>query len=157
MPIGTVQWKYYKAVKSLKISLGNLMASLLVFITFVLTQKTKKQNSIKEDESITTKEEEKTNVQEEAQESTKKENDVQSKIESDMLENITQNAKEEQSEDNMLQMPQEEIQNCTQINHAYLLGISAMFLIISISFFIIFQKHQQKRKNKTSKEKKGKR
>ncbi len=44
MPTATVQWRYYKAVNSLKISLGNLALSIITFI--LLTVRKEKLKSI---------------------------------------------------------------------------------------------------------------
>ncbi len=136
MPIGTVQWKYYKALKALKISLGNLTMSLLFAICFVISQKTEKKSS--EQQQINNKQldnnekEESTTTKEEAIKDTLQENS--------RLDNVIQ-------EPNFIDIPENKT-----IMPWYLLGASAIFLLISIIFFIIFQKHQQKRLKKASKQ-----
>ena len=122
MPIGTVQWKYYKALKALKISLGNLTMSLLFAICFVISQKTEKKSS-------------------EQQQINNKQLDNNEKEESTTT-------KEEAIKDTL----QENSRLDKTIMPWYLLGASAIFLLISIIFFIIFQKHQQKRLKKASKQ-----
>lgn len=136
MPIGTVQWKYYKALKALKISLGNLTMSLLFAICFVISQKTEKKPS--EQQQLNNKQldnnekEESTTTKEEAIKDTLQENS--------RLDNVIQ-------EPNFIDIPENKT-----IMPWYLLGASAIFLLISIIFFIIFQKHQQKRLKKASKQ-----
>lgn len=136
MPIGTVQWKYYKALKALKISLGNLTMSLLFAICFVISQKTEKKSS--EQQQINNKQldnnekEESTTTKEEAIKDTLQENS--------RLDNVIQEPNFIDITENKTIMPW------------YLLGASAIFLLISIIFFIIFQKHQQKRLKKASKQ-----
>ena len=136
MPIGTVQCKYYKALKALKISLGNLTMSLLFAICFVISQKTEKKSS--EQQQINNKQldnnekEESTTTKEEAIKDTLQENS--------RLDNVIQ-------EPNFIDIPENKT-----IMPWYLLGASAIFLLISIIFFIIFQKHQQKRLKKAYKQ-----
>lgn len=140
MPIGTVQWKYYKAIKALKISLGNLTASLLFMVAFILSKTTmKKEDVIKESTSTIGKNE----LEDQA---TKKEQEVQ-----EMMKNTIQdNSMENERVENIIQMPEQAVEP-TKVHNEYLLGISIIFLILSIIFFIIFEKRQQKRKIKMSK------
>ena len=66
MPTATVQWKYYKAVDSLKISLGNLAMFMITFIVLVVKNKiltNKDSNSIQENNQIEINEKE-SNVRE---------------------------------------------------------------------------------------------
>lgn len=140
--MGTVQWKYYKAIKTLKISLGNLTASLLFAIAFVISQITRRKENISQDSTTTTqKNEQYVNQVTE----TKKENDTE-----ETMRNLIGNVSNNENLENVIQIPQETIPN-REVNNGYLLGISGVFLMISIAFFIIFQIRQQKRRMKTSK------
>lgn len=149
MPIGTVQWKYYRAVKALKISLGNLTTSLIFAIAFVLSRNTRKKSSIQETTGIKNEQANQDNLQENIKESdTKKENEISK--DTDAIDNERKNIVESEKVENSIQIP-EEISEIIQTNNYYLLDISGVFLIISIIFLIIFQKHQQKRKLNSSK------
>lgn len=148
MPIGTVQWKYYKAIKALKISLGNLTASLLFAIAYVLNgTMRKKENVIKENTTTSTNEKNEIQDQETKREGeTKKEEGIQESVKNMLQDNSMENERVE----NIIQMPEQAVEP-TKVHNEYLLGISIIFLILSIIFFIIFEKRQQKRKIKMSK------
>ncbi len=149
MPIGTVQWKYYRAVKALKISLGNFTTSLLFAIAYVLSQNTRKKNNVQQNIEIKNEQANQENVQENIEESTmKKENEISK--DTNAFDNERKNIVETEKIENSIQFP-EKISEEIQANNYYLLGISGGFLIISIIFLIIFQKHQQKRKLNSSK------
>ncbi len=149
MPIGTVQWKYYTAVKALKISLGNLTTSLLFAIAFVLSRNTRKKSSVQENMEIKNEQANQDSIQENVEESSsKRENEISKDI--DAIDNERKNIVESEKIENTVQIP-EEIPEIVQTNNYYLLGISGAFLVISIIFLIIFQKHQQKRKLNSSK------
>ncbi|MCI8352730.1 MAG: sigma-70 family RNA polymerase sigma factor [Clostridia bacterium] len=149
MPIGTVQWKYYRAVKALKISLGNLTTSLLFAIAYILSQNTRKKSNVQETTGIKNEQANQDSIQENVQESdNKKENEISK--DKDAFDNERKNIVESEKIENTVQIP-EEIPEIIQTNNYYLLGISGVFLIISIIFLIIFQKHQQKRKLNSSK------
>lgn len=142
--MGTVQWKYYKAIKTLKISLGNLTASLLFAIAFVISQITRRKENISQDSTTTTQKNEQY-VNQVTESETKKENDDEA-----TMRNLIGNVSNNENLENVIQIPQETIPN-REVNNGYLLGISGVFLMISIAFFIIFQIRQQKRRMKTSK------
>lgn len=149
MPIGTVQWKYYRAVKALKISLGNLTTSLLFAIAYILSENTRKKSSVQENIGIKNEQANQDSIQENVQESdNKKENEISK--DKDAFDNERKNIVESEKIENTVQIP-EVIPEIIQTNNYYLLGISGVFLIISIIFLIIFQKHQQKRKLNSSK------
>lgn len=161
MPIGTIQWKYYKAVKTLKLALGNLTISLLFAISFVMSKKIVKEANISQEiknELIVQEEKE---TEETDTTTTKKENNLEQatmkntledKQEGSRVENILQNKEENTKLENGIQKPVPIQSNATTpIISWHLLGISALFFLISIIFFIIFQKRQQKGDKKASK------
>ncbi len=149
MPIGTVQWKYYKAINALKISLVNLTTSLVFAIVFVLTQITRKKSSTQE--TIDVKNEQSIQQGNLEESNSKKENEISKDLDSIIADNERANTIEnEEKIENIVQIP-EEILETIQTNNYYLLGISVIFLIISIIFLIIFRKYQQKRKLNSSK------
>lgn len=67
--MGTVQWKYYKAVNALKISLGNLTTSLLFAIAFLLSGNTRKKSSVQETIDVKNEQANQDNLQENIKES----------------------------------------------------------------------------------------
>lgn len=145
IPIGTVQWRYYKAIKALKISLGNLTASLLFAIAFILSNTRKKGNITQEGTDINEKNHEFANEEVNRENETKKE-----QVGQETLKNIVQDTAKNENVENIIQIPKQMPEN-VKIDNGYLLRISGLFFVTSIVFFIIFKKHQQKRKTKTSK------
>lgn len=130
MPTATVQWKYYKAVDSLKISLGNLAMFMITFIVLVVKNKiltNKDSNSVQENNQIEINEKE-SNVRE--NESLKATSSAEtfecivpaeSSIEIDKEENITDGV---------------------------LISFCGIFLMFFIIFSIFFKNRQQKRRKK---------
>lgn len=140
---GTVKWRYYKSINTLKILLSNLGMFIVTFIigikTFTNGKKSNNAEQIVENENIA---EDKTNLPESEIQGTHKDEENKGKEEfldknesSDKQEIIVQDVRE------------------TDINYMGIgfLSISALFFIITITFSIILVKHQLKRKNKASK------
>lgn len=149
IPIGTVQWKYYKAVQFLKISLANFTTSLMFAIAFLLSRNTRKKSSVQENIGIKNEQANQDSIQENLEESnSKRENEISK--DTDAIDNERKNILESEKIESTVQIP-EKITEEMQGNNFYLLGISGVFLIISIIFLIIFKKHQQKRRLKSSK------
>ena len=139
-PIGTVKWKYYKAVHTLKILLSNLGMFIVTATLGMITLKNPKKidsqteaetNSIK-NEIIQEENENQTSIEE-----TKKEDE--SILEDNASETL----------ENTIQIP--------EANHEpnYIgigfMGISSIFFILTIIFSIIFTKHQLKARKRLSK------
>ena len=102
--MGTVQWKYYRAVQSLKISLGNLTTSLLFAIAFVLSQNTRKKSSIQENIGIKNEQANQDSIQEKLQESdNKKENEISK--DKDAFDNERKNIVETEAIENVTKVP----------------------------------------------------
>lgn len=138
MPIGTVQWKYYKSIHTLKILLGNLSMFIITISLFFAgeTKNRKKEANMLEEEQ--------------KEESAKKEQAIQ-KVETDNIENDRvelSNENNELTENTIIQDTSQSSINKVNIG---ILSISSIFLIITIIFTIIFIKHQQKAKKKMSK------
>lgn len=134
MPTGTVKWRYYKAINTLKLLLSNLTMFIISFISSIYALKsTKKIISPIQEENV--------------------------------IENIVIAADENQKQqyeksENTQQNSQEEINttiieetNENEVNyHAIgLMGISTVFLMLTIIFSIIFAKYQLKLKKNLSK------
>lgn len=157
MPTATVQWRYYKAVNSLKISLGNLALSIITFILLTVRKENLK--------SIDSKKEQKNeNLNLESSENKKQDSESTGNIEStigdDEFETNTNN-KLQETDDNryneVFNVPTGDAyaslgkEEPSDIIQQVAIGISGTFLIISIIFLIFFLKYQQKRNKKTSK------
>lgn len=142
MPIGTVQWKYYKIMKTLKIVLGNMMICILSLFGYGIYQQQKIKNIKIENENI-----EKENIED----SSHKERETQDQENMDqetILENKTENTITEETQQIIVDPP---ISTHGMVD-IILLSISAISLICTITFSIIYLKRQQNTKRKSSKQ-----
>lgn len=150
MPTATVQWKYYKAVSSLRISLVNLVGAILTFILFIGRKANIRKSQVNMNENIDNVNkgvfDDKTDKSEESfttSESTKRPTDIY-EIPSGQSSDYTTES-------------YSSIFNFTgyfediDIIQPVLISVSGCFLIISIIFAVFFKNYQQKRKSKTSK------
>ena len=138
-PVGTIKWKYYKSIHTLKILLSNLsmlIVTLLVGLKTMFNTNKSEQPSIAEQEKnitedSTTKQAEKTKTETESQD--RSENNI-------IAEDST---KEETTEEIIIPKSQE-------INYVGvgILSISGIFLIVTLIFTIFFVKYQLKEKKK---------
>lgn len=141
IPTGTVKWKYYKSVHTLKLLLSNLGMFITTFISSIvafkngkkLSQSIEQENDIKNDAVI--KDEDISGDYRE--ESEKNKNEIVKDEDSQKQENI------------IIETPQ--IHSSTNSIGVGLMGISSIFFIVTIIFSIIFTKHQLKRRKKLSK------
>ena len=130
-PVGTVKWRYYKTVNTLKILITNLGMFVITLIIGIKVLLNKKQ--IKNSEKIPNT----INYQTEG----KKENSISEEQKGEIKNNIETN----------------EIVGVVNKESNYnnfgigILGISGIFLIITLIFSIFLIKHQPKTKPKTSK------
>lgn len=192
-PIGTVKWRYYKSLHSIKRMLGSLAMSIITFVigtkTILTNVKTHKeqQDTIQEEDNLNTTEQEETQnatrqdtnntnnqelqeeeqnkemqdiVQEDTTNSTKQKNTNKAEENSTRQNNIIENvipSENEISSNTIIQeneIKQETIANEgmaeNQISYVGigLIGISVIFFIMTIIFFI---KYQLKTKKKLSK------
>lgn len=131
-PTGTIKWKYYKSVNTLKLLLSNLGMFIISFISscFIMKNGKKLSPEFKVDESIEIKDELKSEIMEDKEFIRDNENTIIDDKNSIVVEN-------------------------PNISNNYvgmsLMGISTIFLILTIIFSIIFTKYQLKRKKKLSK------
>lgn len=139
-PIGTIKWRYYKSINNLKIMLSNFVMFIITFIIGIKTLLNKKitNNQIKEE----IKENAEINQTNNETENSKTETFKDKENNRDEINNINQITKEETI---II-----ESENKKEINYygIGILSISAIFLIITIIFFI---KYQLKLKKKPSK------
>lgn len=135
-PIGTIQWRYYKSVYTLKLLLSNL-SMFIITITLFITQKLLK-NSNKEEIKEEILEVKPDNVEQ---------NSEQSQIDKNFIKNdtITTEIKENIIIDN--NTTKYDIQ---KIDIGFI-SVAVFFLITTITFLLIFIKNQQKAKKNVSK------
>ncbi len=131
VPIGTIKWKYYKTINTLKALLQGLGTIIIAFIiTGKTLSKNKKNNNNIENKGL--------------------ENQIEETEKKDTYEEILNNyLKEEQTTENTIQ---QQVNN-EQIN-CYIgkkITIFAIFFILMIIFIIFFKKYQPKFKKKMSK------
>lgn len=139
IPTGTVQWSYYKAVSSLKISLSSLAGFIITFVLGIkATSKTKNIDSKKE------------NIKTENDYIQKNESISMDSTSSEMesLEKPSGIISDNVSEDITVNTMQDAKQQQVNYTNIGFFSVSIIFLII---FIIFFKKYQQKRKAKTSK------
>lgn len=141
MPIGTVQWHYYKALDNIKILIGNMTMFIITTVLYLknklikveMSQDIEENNVIQED----SEEEEKTS-QDSAENS--------EQLENEKNENVEGNT--QTSETIEIETINTSLNN---IENKILLGSSTLFLILTIIFSIICIKYQQNKKKKASK------
>ena len=141
MPMGTVQWKYYTSLYTLRLLLGNIsmvIIGMLIYIKSNMSNRKMEQTNINNDIEIDNE-----NISDKKEQS---ENETSSSIESDInsTDDIFQNEIIE------VQEPQKVDYENTNLNIG-ILSFTGIFLLFSIIFAIIFIKHQQKAKQNVSK------
>lgn len=157
MPMGTVQWKYYTSLYTLRLLLGNIsmvIIGILIFVKANLSNKKMEQNS----ENVENEAEsgEGKNEQFENEINSSKENETDSTISSDnLLDNIAENVID--NTDAFIQNEIIEIEEAQENNYENtnfnigILSFTGIFLFFTIIFTIIFVKHQQKARKNVSK------
>lgn len=160
MPTPTVQWKYYKAVDSLKISLGNFAGFIFMFFLLLI-----RKEKVKNDDG------EYLEKSEEMMEDTTFNKDSQSSTSTSGTDNIKEdsNVNKSNSINKINEGTDVQIQNTISsfqestlqdtsksqekidIVEPILMSFCGIFLTISIIFAILFKNHQQKRSKKASK------
>ena len=142
-PTGTIKWKYYKSINTLKLLLSNLSMFIILFIAGMKMLSTKKQENVSQDfftdEEISQNNAMIGNLPSADEEH--KDNSLQESL--DRVE-----TDEEEKQETIIQDQQREDINYVGLG---IISISAIFLISTIFFAIIFTKYQLKRKRKSSK------
>ncbi len=138
-PTGTIKWKYYKSIHTLKILLSNLGMFVVSFISSITAYRNgaKKTDITKQEVSDI----ENSNLREDEE--------INASLTEENNEDTVLNKEEQIQENVILDVP---VQN-DNINYVGIvfMGISAVFFAITIIFSIIFAKHQLKRRKKLSK------
>lgn len=146
-PTGTIKWRYYKSIHTLKILLSNLGMFIVTFVIGIKTLFNKKiSNKIEQEEIIEDNqiEQNQENLEDEA---------TKSEIQESLKDETNNNINESQNEGIKEEIGIQELPNTEQINYygVGILSISSIFLIITITFLSFFVKYQLKRNKKTSK------
>ncbi len=146
MPIGTVQWKYYKSVNTLKLLITNLSIFIITFGMFIVNRNKKGQKNWAESnrveingENANTENDRTESLTNTSPDNVKLDNNISEEHENTITNNETSTT-----------LPVNEINRLTNKDIG-ILSISGIFLILTIIFSIIFLKHQQKAKKKVSK------
>ncbi len=155
MPTPTVQWSYYKAVNSLRISISSLAGFVLTFIIGIVTTKNSKYSIFK-----SSKKQKVENVKEMEQKSY--DGSTVNVEQPDSIISNYENVNKGTSYTNQITSIENDIQaqdtheetskddNFVKEN-VLSIGIFSISIVFLIIFIIFFKKHQQKRKNKASK------
>ena len=158
IPIGTVQWKYYKAINSLKISISSLTGAVIAFVIVLLRRENLNQSTLKNKSSF-----------DEVSKSDRLENDISSndtvnKNSSCSSETKKENNLEDRNTENIINSGDSKINTVisevknyenTRIVKENIDICQIAFFSISIALLIIFiiflKKYQQKLNRKSSK------
>lgn len=166
MPIGTVQWKYYKSLHALKLLIENLSMFVIGVITCLFNNSRLKTSKVEQGENKIEDNKEQRNSEEDnrKQDNMQNENDNKNSINqesraedtstenSNMIENIVQN---ELIENTVQEEQKIESSNITVdrtiFTNAIIYGLTSVFLCFSIFFTIIVVKNQQNKRKQASK------
>ena len=145
-PTGTIKWKYYKAVNTLKILLSNFGMFIITFVIWIKTLFNKKaSDKVEQDKTIGNNTTEQT--RENTNDETKKgQENLKDEVKSDISESQDNETKDEINI--IIQPTNTEIINNSGV---FILSISFIFFIVTIIFSIIFAKYQLKLRKKLSK------
>ena len=145
-PTGTIKWKYYKAVNTLKILLSNFGMFIITFVIGIKTLFNKKaSDKVEQDKTIGNNTTEQT--RENTNDETKKgQENLKDEVKSDISESQDNETKDEINI--IIQPTNTEIINNSGV---FILSISFIFFIVTIIFSIIFAKYQLKLRKKLSK------
>lgn len=139
IPTGTIKWKYYKSIHTLRVLLSSLGMFVISFVSSIIVFKngSKKSDLIKEEVSDT----EDNNLRENEE--------IEGSPTEEKKENSFSDDNKEQIQENVIiDVP---VQNNINYIGIGFMGISSFFFIITIFFSIIFTKHQLKGRKKLSK------
>lgn len=158
IPIGTVQWRYYKALHILKMLLSSLSIFIVTTVAFVI-QRTMNNKEYIEQELPKQENEENDKYREQEGQEEQKKNEEQKGEEENKTENSAESSKDETNiitnevvnkTENYIILEQKSNMELGLVDIS-LISISSIFLVITIIFLTFFIKHQQKGKKKASK------
>ena len=141
MPTGTVKWKYYKSINTLKLLLSNLSMFIITFLSSIIAFNNGKKSAKPMDTEDKIEIENENKAEDVSGSPPKEELKDKNEIVADQ---------EIQKEENIIVVEPIVSNNVNYIGIS-LMSISSIFLIITIIFSIIFTKHQLNRRKKLSK------
>lgn len=156
MPIGTVQWKYYKSLHTLETLISSVSLYIITIVLFI-TQKEVNMKKKAASENENTEAEAPTIKEENNYLQKDKEDETQKSELPNARENIIQSEKVIEESIQTNEIKEETVEEIRQQNNNInmydigILGISSILLVITIIFTHIFRKHQQNLKKKASK------
>lgn len=142
---GTVKWRYYKSIHTLKLLLSNLGMFIITFIIGLKTM-TINKNKIQSEQSTVPDNEA---VQEKEDSQNIKESIPQEESKNTDLEDVYKEENNIKQEE--IQVPVDNKHNNINYYDIGIIAISSVFLLFTIIFLINFTKYQLKRKVKASK------
>lgn len=151
-PIGTVQWRYYKALNSLKLLLGNISMFIVTLTLYICSTQYKKSENV--EIANETSRNSQTTEKSESKDDTIQENQKQEQLYNaqtdgkDIIENVIENNENNTVKTIEIQSKDEKVNNITS---NIFLSLASIFLVLTIIFAIIFTKHQQNRSRSASK------
>ena len=144
MPMGTVQWKYYTSLYTLRLLLGNIsmvIIGILLLVKGNMRNREIPESNINNDMSIDSEIEKEEIEQSESEASSSVEN-----------ESVFSNSTDEILQNEIIEIEKSQEINYENINsNIGILSFTGIFLFFTIIFTIIFAKHQQKVHKKVSK------
>lgn len=165
IPIGTVQWKYYNAINSLKISIGSLVGAVLAFIVVIARGEFWKEKEYLRNSNVAdniTKEENVTEQSKSSSEKGSKQDSQQAQPTEDNTDIQQPETHKEDEAENAIS--NQDIETITQANDKQEVPkkffnvfdeIQITAIIVGITLFtvfiIFFKKYQQKVRKKSSK------
>lgn len=151
-PIGTVQWRYYKALNSLKLLLGNISMFIVTLTLYICSTQYKKSENV--EIANETSRNSQTTEKSESKDDTIQENQKQEQLDNaqtdgkDIIENVIENNENNTVKTIEIQPKDEKMHNITS---NIFLSLASIFLVLTIIFAIICTKHQQNRIRSASK------
>lgn len=151
-PTGTIKWRYYKSIHTLKLLLSNLGMFIITFViglkTMIVTKNRIKNNQSNSIENETNKDNE--NSQTITEESAKK--DLTNSFNKQDIFQDNNITNKENLTNEEIQVPINESTNNINYYGVGILFVSGIFLLLTIIFLINFIKNQLKRQVKASKQ-----
>jgi len=147
LPSSTVKWKYYKALHTLELLIGNICMFILTFIISLKNIFTKHKEIPKKEHIQNEQSNQNTDVNRLNEDSENKKMEDQKDFNSIIVNNIIENS----ASNGIIVNEEIDINTNNQSLNLIMLGISGIFLMCTIIFSVFLIKYQLKSKNKTSK------
>ena len=141
IPMGTVQWKYYTSLYTLRLLLGNISMVIIGILIYIKSNMSNRKMEQQNESNKIEIDNENINAEEEPSK-----NETSSSIESNT------NSTDDIFQNEIIEVQEPPNNNYESINfNIGILSFTGIFLLFSIIFAIIFIKHQQKAEQNVSK------